>query len=131
MTVLVSTVGLYILSAVFAPTSVTAGPQLSMLAFASVLAIVGLGQMLVVQQGGIDLSVPGAVSLAVVIASHQPNGDDSKLLGAVVMAYGFSLLSGFSKRSTGWSFEAKPDHCNSRHQRTLVRSGARHFRWDP
>ena len=95
MTVLVSTVGLYILSAVFAPTSVTAGPQLSMLAFASVLAIVGLGQMLVVQQGGIDLSVPGAVSLAVVIASHQPNGDDSKLLGAVVMAYGFSLLAGF------------------------------------
>ena len=95
MTVLVSTAGLYILSAVFAPTSITAGPQLSMLAFASVLAIVGLGQMLVVQQGGIDLSVPGAVSLAVVIASHQPNGDDSKLLGAVVMAYGFSLLAGF------------------------------------
>lgn len=95
LTVVISTVGLYILSALFAPTSITAGPQLSMLAFASVLAIVGLGQMLVVQQGGIDLSVPGAVSLAVVIASHQPNGDDSKLFMAVVMAYAFSLVAGF------------------------------------
>ncbi|MDA8911271.1 ABC transporter permease [bacterium] len=65
-----------------------------MLAFAAVLAIVGLGQMLVVQQGGIDLSVPGAVSLAAVIASHQPNGDDSKLLMAVVTAYAFSIAAG-------------------------------------
>jgi ribose transport system permease protein len=91
---MVSTVGLYVLSALFAPTSITAGPQLSMLAFASVLAIVGLGQMLVVQQGGIDLSVPGAVSLAVVIASHQPNGDNSKLLMAVATAYAFSIVAG-------------------------------------
>jgi ribose transport system permease protein len=94
ITVLVSTAGLYILSALFAPTSITAGPQLGMLAFAAVLAIVGLGQMLVVQQGGIDLSVPGAVSLAAVIASHQPNGDDSKLLMAVVTAYAFSIAAG-------------------------------------
>ena len=51
-----------------------------MLPFASVLAIVGLGQMLVVQQGGIDLSVPGAVSLAVVLSTHIPNENDALLL---------------------------------------------------
>ena len=56
-----------------------------MLPFAAVLAIVGLGQTLVVQQGGIDLSVPGAVSLSVVITTHFPAGDDGKLLPASLL----------------------------------------------
>ena len=64
-----------------------------------VLAVVGLGQMLVVQQGGIDLSVPGGVSLAVVIVSHMPNENDALLLPAVLVAYawaiGAGLLNGF------------------------------------
>lgn len=92
--VLVSTALLYLLSAIFAPSSVTAGPQLGMLPFAAVLAVVGLGQMLVIQQAGIDLSVPGAVSLAIVIVSHQPNGDDGKLMGAVLTAYLFAIGAG-------------------------------------
>src|SRR3712207_9446443 len=54
-----------------------------MLPFAAVLAVAAVGQTLVVQQGGFDLSVPGAISLAVVITTHQPNGDDSKLLPAL------------------------------------------------
>ena len=45
------------------------GALLGMLPFAAVLAIVALGQTLVVQQGGIDLSVAGAISLVVVITS--------------------------------------------------------------
>ena len=53
-----------------------------MLPVASVLAIAGLGQMLVVQQGGIDLSVAGALSLAVVTVTHVPDGDNGKLLPA-------------------------------------------------
>ena len=56
------------------------GTLLGMLPFAAVLVIVSLGQTLVVQQGGIDLSVPGAVSLAVVICTHEPRGADSRLL---------------------------------------------------
>ena len=46
------------------------GALLGMLPFAAVLAIAALGQTLVVQQGGIDLSVPGSVSLVVVIVTH-------------------------------------------------------------
>ena len=34
----------------------------------------GLGQLLVVQQGGFDLSLAGGVSLAVVISTHYPQG---------------------------------------------------------
>lgn len=89
-----STLLLFLVCAAVAPTSVAAGAVLGMIPFAAVLAIVGLGQMLVVQQGGIDLSIPGAVSLAIVIVSHQPNGDDSKLLPAVFLAIGYAIAAG-------------------------------------
>jgi ribose transport system permease protein len=65
-----------------------------MLPFAAVLAIAGLGQMLVVQQGGIDLSVAGGISLAVVISTHEPAGDDSKLGPAILMAVAFAIGAG-------------------------------------
>jgi ribose transport system permease protein len=96
---LVSTVVLFTLSAVVAPTSVAAGPLGSMIPFAAILAIVGLGQMLVIQQAGIDLSVPGAVSLAAVIVSALPELDDSRLLPAVIIslvaAVAIGVFNGF------------------------------------
>jgi len=84
---------LLVASAVVAPTSVSRSALLGMLPFAAVLAIVALGQTLVVQQGGIDLSVPGAVSLSVVITTHQPAGNDDRLLGA--MAFGLAVAVAF------------------------------------
>ena len=99
LTVLISTVALVGLSAVLAPSAISQGAVLSMLPFAAVLAIVGLGQMLVVQQGGIDLSLPGSVSLAVVIVTHMPNENDALLLPAVLVAFawaiGAGILNGF------------------------------------
>ena len=86
LTVLISTVVLFILSAVVAPSSVSPGPLGSMIPFAAILAIVGLGQMLVIQQAGIDLSVPGSVSLAAVIVSALPEIEDDRLLSAVIIA---------------------------------------------
>jgi ribose transport system permease protein len=94
ITVTVAVVGLFVLSAVFAPSSITKGPLLGMLPFAAVLAIASLGQTLVVQQGGIDLSIPGAISLTVVIATHQANGDDGRLLYAVTLALVVLLVAG-------------------------------------
>ena len=66
ITVTVAVVALFVASAVIAPTSISRGALLGMLPFAAVLAIAAIGQTLVVQQGGIDLSVPGAISLAVI-----------------------------------------------------------------
>lgn len=85
---------LVVAGALLAPTSIQKGTLLGMLPFAAVLVIVALGQTLVVQQGGIDLSVPGAVSLAVVISTHQPKGDDDRLLMAVALALAVALLAG-------------------------------------
>lgn len=94
VTMAVSAVLLVILGLIVAPSSVSQGAVLGMLPFASVLAIIGLGQMLVVQQGGIDLSVPGAVSLAVVLSTHIPNEKDALLLPAILVVYAWAIGTG-------------------------------------
>src|SRR5665213_2171124 len=94
VTIVISTLVLIVLCLVFAPSSISSGAFAGSLPFAALLAIVGLGQMLVVQQGGFDLSVAGAVSLAVVIATHVPDGDNARLLPAVLMAFSCALAAG-------------------------------------
>lgn len=98
-TVLAGTAALFLLSWILVPSSVAPFTLRGMLPFAAILAVVGLGQTLVVQQGGFDLSVPGAVSLAVVISTHRPAGNDDLLLGAlgivVLVALATGLLNGF------------------------------------
>jgi ribose transport system permease protein len=89
-----ATVLLFLVSAVFQPASVSSTSFSGMLPIAAVLAIAGLGQMLVVQQGGIDLSVAGAISLALVIVTHVPDGDDSKLVPAILLAVVFAIAAG-------------------------------------
>lgn len=93
-TVLVALVVLFAASAFLAPTSVSRGALLGMLPFAAILSIVALGQNLVIQQGGIDLSVPGAFSLSVVITTHYPNGDDDRLLPAILIALTAVVVAG-------------------------------------
>ena len=85
---------LFALSATLAPSSVSVNVVSSWLQFSAVLAIIGLGQMLVVQQGGIDLSVPGAVSLAIVVSSQVPNGQDSGLPLAIVVGLAYAVGAG-------------------------------------
>lgn len=93
-TVLAGTIILYVASAVLAPTSISKVAQMGMLPFAACLAIVGLGQTLVIQQGGIDLSVAGAVSLTVVIVTWGPDRHDDRLLSAVGAAFGAAIITG-------------------------------------
>jgi ribose transport system permease protein len=95
----VATVGLFAVSYLFASSSVTKGTLLTMLPFASALAIASLGQTLVVMQGGIDLSVAGGLSLYVVILTKYPAGDNARLWPAIGIAFlaaiGAGLLNGF------------------------------------
>ena len=94
-TVLVATVVLLAASAVFASSSLSRGVLLTMLPFASALAIASLGQTLVVMQGGIDLSIAGGLSLYVVILTHYPNGVDSRLMPAIGLAFLAAIAAGF------------------------------------
>lgn len=89
-----ATVLLFIISGLLAPSSISATSLSGMLPIACVLAVAGLGQMLVVQQGGIDLSVPGMMSLAIVIVTHNPDGDNAKLVPAILLALVFAVIAG-------------------------------------
>ncbi len=77
---------LLIVSPLLAPGSLSQGSILTVLAFAGILAIASAGQTMVIQQGGLDLSVPGAISVSAVIVTKYPAGDDGQLLLWVVVA---------------------------------------------
>jgi ribose transport system permease protein len=85
---------LFVVSALAAPSSVSPTSLRGMLQIAAVLAVAGLGQMLVIQQGGIDLSVAGGISMAVVVVTHFPDGDNSRLVPAILVAGLFALGAG-------------------------------------
>ncbi|HXD64873.1 MAG TPA: ABC transporter permease [Solirubrobacteraceae bacterium] len=89
-----ATAALFLISLIFEPDSVRHSALLGMLPFAAVLAIAAMGQTLVVQQGGIDLSVPGMISLTIVLLTSYPNGDSGKLASAIVIAFAAVLAAG-------------------------------------
>src|SRR5919199_789463 len=94
ITIGAATLLLFLVSALAAPSSVSGTALRGMLPIASVLAVAGLGQMLVIQQGGIDLSVAGVISMTVVAVTHIPDGDNSKLVPAILVAVLFALGAG-------------------------------------
>lgn len=91
----IATVALFAACAVVEPDSLRRSVLQGMLPFAAVLMIASMGQTLVIQQRGIDLSVPGVMSLVVVLVTNNPNGDNGKLLGAILLAFAVSIACGF------------------------------------
>ena len=63
------TVVLFAVSFLIAPGSVTPGALRAMLPFAGILAIVAVGQTLVIQQRGIDMSAVGSLTLAGILVA--------------------------------------------------------------
>jgi ribose transport system permease protein len=85
---------LFAVSAVFQPKSLGGSALAALWPFAAVLILAAVGQTLVIQQRGIDLSVPGFISLTVVLVTHLPNGNSGKLLPAILLAYVICLAAG-------------------------------------
>lgn len=85
---------LFAISAAFEPNSLGASALASLWPFAALLILTAVGQTLVVQQRGIDLSVPGFISATVVIVTRIPNGNSGKLGGAILLAFGVCLAAG-------------------------------------
>lgn len=93
-TAVVALIALTALSPLLAPGSLGSSALLSMLPFAAVLAVVAAGQTIVVQQAGLDLSVPGAVSLAALLMNTVAAGDDARVGPAVLVAVAGTVLAG-------------------------------------
>jgi ribose transport system permease protein len=85
---------LFCASPLIASGSLQKSALLSMLPFAAFLIIAAIGQTLVIQQGGLDFSVPGAISLAAVIVTHHADGDDGKVLVGVILAIAACTVAG-------------------------------------
>lgn len=77
---------LFAVTPALAPGVLTTSALLSMLPFAAILGIATIGQTLVVQQGGLDLSVPGSMTLAATVVTKYPNLDNGKIPLAIVFA---------------------------------------------
>jgi ribose transport system permease protein len=92
--IVAATALLFLVSWIVEPQSLSHSSLLGMLPFAAILAIVAVGQTLVVQQGGIDLSVPGMISLTVVLMTSVPKGHDDKLPLAILYALLGTLAAG-------------------------------------
>lgn len=90
----VATIVLFAASPLLASGSTSRSAILSMLPFAAILAIAAAGQTLVVQQGGLDLSVPGAISLAAAIVTQVPDGDPGKLVPVLLLVAGVAIVTG-------------------------------------
>lgn len=93
--IVVATVLLFALSPLVAPGSLGPAPLLGMLPFAAVLAIAGAGQTLVVQQRGLDLSVPGMMAFGGVLVTGLPQYFGWPLWAAVVAAVALPGFAGF------------------------------------
>ena len=96
----VATALLFAVGPLFAPGSDSHSALFSMLPFAAMLAIASIGQTLVIQQRGLDLSVPAMITLTTIILTTYPNGHADKLpaaIGLVVLACVVSgLVSGLT-----------------------------------
>lgn len=95
---LLAVAALLAISPLVASGSVSSTALYSMLPFAAITTLVAVGQTLVIQQGGLDLSVPGAVTLGALIVAKYGGDQSWGLPTAVVVAILgtslFGLLSG-------------------------------------
>jgi ribose transport system permease protein len=85
---------LVVVAAVWAPATLGSVPMRAIAPLAAVLAITALGQMLVVMTGGIDLSVPGTMSLAAVIMVGVGKQSDDRIVAAILIALGVAAIVG-------------------------------------
>src|SRR4051794_3526291 len=70
------------IGAVVAPSAISASSFLSLLPFVAILAVASVGQHLVVQQRGLDISISGVICFAAVIVTKLPPANPT--VGSVV-----------------------------------------------
>jgi len=91
-----ATVVLVIIAAIAAPDALGHTSWSYILPYATVLAIASLGQMLVVIQGGIDLSTPGVMAAAGNLVAGIADGSNHRLPLAILAALGVGVLVGLA-----------------------------------
>ena len=86
---------LAIVAAVIAPEALQNASWAFVLPYMTILAVAALGQMLVVMQGGIDLSTPGVMFLGANLVVGVGEQSNDQLALAILACLGIGLLVGF------------------------------------
>ena len=94
MPVYIALVLLVVVAAIWAPATLDSPGLRAIAPFGTFLAIAALGQMLVIMTGGIDLSVPGSLTLAAVVTVGVGNASDERLWAAIGTALALVALVG-------------------------------------
>jgi len=92
--VAVVTVALFLLSWIIAPGSVSRSSIDSLLPFAGILAIAAVGQTLVIMLRGIDLSLPGMMTLAALVSSQYAAQHGDNVPAALVVVAIIAVIVG-------------------------------------
>ncbi|MGH8945950.1 MAG: ABC transporter permease, partial [Acidimicrobiia bacterium] len=83
-----------VIAAIWVPATLS-GPALSAIApFGALLGIAALGQMLVIMTAGIDLSVPGTMTISALVIVGVGQQSDDRILLAIATAVGVAALIG-------------------------------------
>lgn len=81
---------------IWAPQTLSSVSLRAIAPYGAVLGVTALGQMLVIMTGGIDLSVPGTMSLAAVIMVGVGAGANENVGTAIVVALGAAAVVGLT-----------------------------------
>ncbi|MFY1649422.1 ABC transporter permease [Solwaraspora sp. WMMB762] len=93
---LAAVVVLFAASAIISPASVGSTALLAMLPFAALTMVVSLGQTLVVQQAGLDLSVAGGIALGALVVARYGGADALGLAPAIGLALLVAAVAGLA-----------------------------------
>jgi ribose/xylose/arabinose/galactoside ABC-type transport system permease subunit len=85
---------LFLVCRIVAPETLSASSWSSLLPIGSVVAVVALGQMLVIMMGGIDLSMAGAISLLANVLVGVSGGSNDRMVWAFVVVFFWAVVIG-------------------------------------
>jgi ribose transport system permease protein len=85
---------LIVVASIWAPATLSGVALRAIAPYGAVLGIAALGQMLVIMTGGIDLSVPGTMSLAAVITVGVGDGSNENIWLAIAIALAAAAIVG-------------------------------------
>ena len=91
-----ATAVLFVVAAIVAPEALQNTSWAFVLPYMTVLAVAGLGQMLVIMQAGIDLSIPGVMFLGGNLILGVSHHSDERLALGILACIGLGLLVGFA-----------------------------------
>lgn len=94
VTIWIAAAVLLIACKIFAPSTLSSASWSSLLVLGSVVAIVALGQMLVIMMGGIDLSMGATISLSANVLVGVAKGSDGRLFEAIVTVFVVAVVIG-------------------------------------